>query len=787
LDSLKNWNDHFLWVDDFACPARFSWHTAENVTRDPTPIETDFYAQDYASLVAHRSPFQKFLEEFLCLVGLSHHYTLDEKTYPLFLDRDGEDMDIFAFIHTSDPTKVKVVERKRKDDEPRLLETTIGRTIPLLQVAPDRGQSINIQLVTETTDTIFKDVIPLMPRRQKKMKTTAVEVGGSLHPPRNLKEDQETPSGPPIAGKSRFAVQSLLVGAVLNAEVRGDPIPTFPFVTSSVSDTSEREGGGHTDSVTGPNLRTISALQRFVISLDSSHHSGANVAEAEADSLVRSFVTVMTSVTTTTPTVDHVVIVKVKNVKPFMFAADSSFAGGADPNAGVFFYLTGSDFIVSGIQCSVTNGSLLGDGRVCREIVDEFAPPMFFGSIRGMKHDQLFTEFNVGDARQMSLSAEVRMCAEYNIRGRMRLESVVKEKNQLLKAKDEEIKNLKAQMLLKEAKAAEAICLRVEASNFKAMEKSLRDEFNSLNKHNIILEKERNALDVKVMDLEAVVVSKERELTDSNAHLTSIKSQNDNLADQLEEFQDTQLKVVNDKFDKLYTDFVETTLHLEERYANGLAAGITHGKEGRVLTDVAAYNPFVEIDYVSALQQLQDVNFPLLAELKYYKDASVEALMNILHLEEHLAERLCLNESQPHADQLMENIKSHRSSLHGVFVPLAEPFSTAALTGMEDTSDTAPALLLPRTILLIWGLAFLYLLFGLHRGCASRIAASSLLSSKRSRLISKSLLFCTRSTSAVLSVGMPISARMIASVSYVNENGVSSLLDLIIVRCAHST
>nr|GFA18905.1 hypothetical protein [Tanacetum cinerariifolium] len=90
LYSLKNWNDHFLWVDDFAYPTRFSWHTAKNVTRDPAQVAADFYAQDYATLVAHPSPFRKFLEEFLCLVGLSLHYTLDEETYPLFLDRNEE-------------------------------------------------------------------------------------------------------------------------------------------------------------------------------------------------------------------------------------------------------------------------------------------------------------------------------------------------------------------------------------------------------------------------------------------------------------------------------------------------------------------------------------------------------------------------------------------------------------------------------------------------------------------------------------------------------------------------
>nr|GEW08256.1 probable mediator of RNA polymerase II transcription subunit 37e [Tanacetum cinerariifolium]GEW09775.1 probable mediator of RNA polymerase II transcription subunit 37e [Tanacetum cinerariifolium] len=78
------------------------------------------------------------------------------------------------------------------------------------------------------------------------------------------------------------------------------------------------------------------------------------------------------------------------------------------------------------------------------------------------------------------------------------------------------------------------------------------------------------------------------------------------------------------------------------------------------LTRSAAHNPSAEVDYVSALQQLQGVNFYLLTELKTNKDASIKALMNILCLKEHLAERLGLNESQPYVDQLMVPI--HHSS-----------------------------------------------------------------------------------------------------------------------------
>ncbi|GKF74505.1 hypothetical protein Tco_0220837, partial [Tanacetum coccineum] len=187
-------------------------------------------------------------------------------------------------------------------------------------------------------------------------------------------------------------------------------------------------------------------------------------------------------------TVDPTLVVKEKPVKHSMFFDDSSSAGGADPNNGVFLDLTDSDFLVS-----------------------------------GMEHDQLFTEFNIRAARQMSLSAEVRMRAEYNVKERRSLKFVVEKQDEILKIREGEIENLKARLLLREAEA--------EASNFEAIEKSLRDETDALRERNVILKKERNALDVKVMELEASAVNKGCKLTDLKAQLTSVKSQNDNLVD----------------------------------------------------------------------------------------------------------------------------------------------------------------------------------------------------------------------------------------------------------------
>ncbi|GKE22037.1 hypothetical protein Tco_1433549 [Tanacetum coccineum] len=101
LDSLKGWNDHFFWVDAFACPTSFPWHT----------------------------------------VGMSRNYTLDENTYPEFL-RDGDDeINLLSFIRTVVPTNVRIGERQRAEDKPKLLDTTVGRVVPLLPIAPDRAES----------------------------------------------------------------------------------------------------------------------------------------------------------------------------------------------------------------------------------------------------------------------------------------------------------------------------------------------------------------------------------------------------------------------------------------------------------------------------------------------------------------------------------------------------------------------------------------------------------------------------------------------------------------------
>ncbi|GKF73542.1 hypothetical protein Tco_0219874, partial [Tanacetum coccineum] len=155
---------------------------------------------------------------------------------------------------------------------------------------------------------------------------------------------------------------------------------------------------------------------------------------------------------------------------------------------------------------------------------------------------------------------------------------------------------------------------------------------------------------------------------------------------------------------------------------DGLAAGINHGRAGRSLADIVAYNPSAEADFNSALQELCDVDFPLLAELKSHKDANIEDVMNLLRLEIPLADApdmdslqpdveqlrvpihrsedqvvlgetslsFALNVSHSHMERIRENIAAKRSALLGVWTPLSEPLFVQSLTGTASTSASIP-------------------------------------------------------------------------------------------------
>nr|GEW70018.1 hypothetical protein [Tanacetum cinerariifolium] len=397
LDSLKHWNDHFFWVDSFSCPASFPWHTDKNVFKDPFPNSTEFDPDHYAVLVAHPALFWKFLKPFLCLVGMSRCYTLDEETYLRFLHDDGTEMDLLAFIHVVDPTKVRIVKRERAEGGSEAFG--FYRRHGTGDSAAGGGHDVEIEFVTAAEDTATGSVVTERPKGPRKKRPAVTDASGSSHPPKKLRGDYGISSEVVIGGT---------IG-ILSAEAGVLAMPTLPFVTSFMSATPRREDGTPFDSVTGSNLRTVGPAIRSVVPPP---------------------VTIEAVITTRIYSAD--------TIKP-------DAAGPSHPS-GKEFSLESREVDsenlheVFVLHWNVPNDALLDDFDTSREFIDHLASSVLFTQIRNMDYEKLFMEFIVGTVRQACLSAD-------------------------------EIENLKAQLFLMEAEAAEAAHLRTQVYAIEAAEK----------------------------------------------------------------------------------------------------------------------------------------------------------------------------------------------------------------------------------------------------------------------------------------------------------------------------
>ncbi|GKA82353.1 hypothetical protein Tco_0789101 [Tanacetum coccineum] len=560
-------------------------------------------------LLRSRLRFRRCQTVFYVLVGISRGMWIN---YPSFRDENDEVMDLSAFINVADPTLVKVVERERVEGEAKLLETTVGRTVPLLPVALVRSEAS----LEDSVNRLFDE------GGSGNQVDSAIEEtcnASGFNIPKKLREDYGTSGGHASGGKSPSVIRKLLASSILNAEVGVAAIPTLPFVTSSVSATPEKDGDDFTDAVTGPNLRTIgpSAVVTTEAAGVSSHLFPKTVVDTSS------------------------------RFGPDLFL-DSDSADTERPVTASTTQRPGKELSMGSREVdsealhetfvprwNVPNDTLLDEHDISREFIDHLAPPVLFSQIRNMDYHHLFTEFNVGTARQACLNAEV------------------------------------------------------------------------------------NVLEGACSELREQVFAYE------------------SLKEQIEEFQDEQMRVIwllTHGLKLFITKCLNSSEYLvalgaaisratEKGMQVGLAAGIEHGKQGRGLEELVAYNPSAEEDYNTTLRELRAVEFSLLADLKSNKDASTEAVMNLLRLSDPLANLPGMSDLQPDVEQLMvpihrledqvvlgassltfslsvshdrveqirRNIAEHRSALAGVFAPLAEPFSVQSLIGAANTSDAAPS------------------------------------------------------------------------------------------------
>nr|GFC52927.1 hypothetical protein [Tanacetum cinerariifolium] len=92
LDSLKNWNNRFFWVDECVFPTAVEWRT--NASKDGMPASGTYSMEAVRVLDTHQ-------------------------------------MDLFSLIRAPNPTKVKTGSRPRAPHELPLLTLTVSRVIEM--------------------------------------------------------------------------------------------------------------------------------------------------------------------------------------------------------------------------------------------------------------------------------------------------------------------------------------------------------------------------------------------------------------------------------------------------------------------------------------------------------------------------------------------------------------------------------------------------------------------------------------------------------------------------------
>ncbi|GJS62228.1 hypothetical protein Tco_0657012 [Tanacetum coccineum] len=636
-DSIKNWADHFFWVDSCVFPISVPLYTGGVLEKDPAP-----------HLTAHQ-----------------------EQT-------------------TADPRKVRAVEVQKGDDQVTLLESTRHCFMPLVIPAAGGSGSVAATEIPAPTERGQESVA------EEDAYLELADPGEGTAMVRQSDEEVVTEQ-PKKIKKKRLTKQSDVLPAKrlrtdhpsLTSGTGGKTLAGLEQIMPSGSRLLARE-----QSATPPQ-----ESENFV---DLSAQASLQIRTTMGSSSTLS-APVDTVAATTTSTKDKLAAdVNPDLAGPSQFkeseGSDDSFYKLAtrDPSEVKRWYVP---------RWNITNDSLLDDGFSCRTLVDHVAPPAFFSALHSMDCDQLYTELNLGAARQICLGSKVRFRAKHEL-------------------------ELKEKLNAKYASRALKVTITQK-------------------KHDISL------LDSRATHPESALNDAQVACTEAGTKITLLASEHDRLASEVSSllvgFKDFKEKMEiqqEDKARELYNRMAELEAHVMDVFGHlkgefyptyltllarrrwllthgiqlallkclksseyqgilghdlgravdfgmqeGLEAGHKHGVAGRSLSVVDAYNSEVaSADYVNAVKALEDAHFPLVDLLKSKKDAGMDELSIPIH---HVGDQTAVGETSlsfalMNVHARAEGPKKHAAALRQLMMEIVSaPLSSQTWVG-EASIFAAP-------------------------------------------------------------------------------------------------
>ncbi|GJR79830.1 hypothetical protein Tco_0150615 [Tanacetum coccineum] len=410
-------------VDSSVFPISVPLYLGGALEKDSAPHLTARQEQIVKLLEIHKAPFCQYSECFLCLVGLSPYYPFDKNSYPAFEYPDGSGGCYFP-----------------------LVVSTRHYFMPLVIPVAGGSSSAAAAEVSAPTEERQEDIAP----EEAYLELADPDEGATAV---RQSEEEVVTEQPKKVKKKRLLKLS-------DIRLVGSRLPDREQLALHSVAPSSQESEGFLDSSTQTNLQIHTIVK-------SSSTLG---------------ILVDTTAATITSTRATVATNFAANVNPDLAGpsqleesegSDDSFyePPTVDPSEAKRWYVP---------RYNITNDSLLDDGFSCRTLVDRVAPLAFFSALRTMDYDQLYTEFNVGAARQVCLGAEVRSRAEHELELKEKLRAKYVACGRLLEEKDLEILRLKSQLAEKEAEATEVIRLRDQVCSLSREKSALTAEVSVL-------------------------------------------------------------------------------------------------------------------------------------------------------------------------------------------------------------------------------------------------------------------------------------------------------------------
>ncbi|GJZ09337.1 hypothetical protein Tco_0543620 [Tanacetum coccineum] len=308
----------------------------------------------------------------------------------------------------------------------------------------------------------------------------------------------------------------------------------------------------------------------------------------------------------------------------------ATVAGDPDSEKSTSFTsFTGSPSGIYQPRWGVINSCHLESPDVCQDVVDHIVPPGYFLELRHLRNKDFLNQYNMNLARQVAMGSQLRLRFEQEVRLLNRATEKVAKRDQRIQVREEEIKKLDQEIHSLKSVDTEVQGLRNQTKNLEALLEAEVDMKKVANAKNVELAEELESLRAKFSDLQV----NNTQLSQQVAISTHVDGDRGlSLAYWARPTPFAVLKCAESpEIRQAFADVVSAGL--AKGISEGLQYGIEHGKVGRDLGDVEAYDPEANDKFVKALQDLKNLKYPIVDQLERLKDSPIDLIMASLHLE----------------------------------------------------------------------------------------------------------------------------------------------------------